>query len=221
LTKSGVQTLVWCRLIVDIYLIRHTKVKIKSGICYGQTDVALTENFNFTTELKNVQARIAALPKNTVIISSPLQRCLQLAEKLNFGNSNPVIIDKRIMELNFGDWEMQKWDDINQKLLQEWMNDYVNIAPPRGESFQALFERSQDFWIDNITNLNLLQKTCQAVVVVTHLGVIRALLAQVLEMPLKKSLCIQVDYGAVNKLKYHTDDKTNQAWITVEYLNKN
>lgn len=188
---------------MDIYLIRHTPIQIENDICYGQSDVALAD--------KIVQAQMPALPEDTVIISSPLQRCLELAKNL----SHSPVIDKRIMELNFGDWEMQKWDDINQESLQEWMSDYINIAPPGGESFQALFERCQDFWNDLIT-----KETSQAVVVVTHLGVIRALLAQVLEIPLEKSLCIQVDYGAINKFTYHTDDKTNEAWITVEYLNQ-
>ncbi len=194
---------------MDIYLIRHTAVQVEHGICYGQTDVALADDF--APALKRIQTQMSALPKNTVIISSPLQRCLQLANKLSHGN--PVITDKRLMELNFGDWEMQKWNDFNQEVLQKWMNDYVNIAPPKGESFQALFERCEDFWKKLIT------KPCKAVVIVTHLGVIRALLAHVLEMPLKKSLCIQVDHGAVNKLKYHQHDKMNQYWITIEYLN--
>lgn len=195
---------------MDIYLIRHTSVKIESGICYGQTDVALADDF--TSAFEPIQSQLSTLPKNTVIISSPLQRCLQLAKQLSHGD--PVITDKRIMELNFGEWEMQKWNDINQEVLQKWMNDYVNVVPPKGESFQALFERCQDFWE------NLIAKPCRTVIVVTHLGVIRALLAHVLEMPLQKSLCIQVDYGAVSKLKYHESEKAHQYWITIEYLNR-
>ena len=181
---------------MDIYLIRHTKVEIEKGVCYGQSDVPCAH-----------APKLPKLPQNALIISSPLQRCLHLAYQL----SDSVIIDKRIMELNFGDWEMQKWDDINQKLLQQWMNDYVNIAPPNGESFQTLFQRCQAFWHD------ITQKNAQILVIVTHLGVIRALLAHVLEMPLKKSMSIQVDYGAINKLRYHFNYKT--SWTTIEYLN--
>ena len=197
---------------MNIYLIRHTKVKVDSGTCYGQSDVALAED-KFIPACQHIQAQIPT--SHATIISSPLQRCLQLAEKLN--DNQPVMTDKRLMEIHFGDWEMQKWNNINQDLLQKWMNDYVNTAPPNGESFQAVFERCQDFWNDIIITMT---KTCQTVIVVTHLGVIRALLALVLEIPLKKSLCLQANYGAVNKLKYHTDEKTNQTWITLEYLNQ-
>ena len=181
---------------MEIYLIRHAQADIKSGICYGQTDVPLSEP----------TFKIKSLPENAMVISSPLQRCLQLAEKLNHGN--PVVTDKRIMELNFGDWEMQKWDDIDKESFQAWADDYVNIAPPNGENYKALFERCQAFWEEVIT-----KEAYDTVIIVTHLGVIRALLALILEIPLKKSLCIQNDYGAVNKVKIHKNE------ITIEYLN--
>ena len=195
---------------MDIYLIRHTRGKVDSNVCYGQTDIPLTDDFTETFKL--IKNQFPNLLTDFLVITSPLQRCVQLAKKL----SASITIDKRIMELNFGTWEMQKWDAINQMVLQEWMDDYVNIAPPSGESFQDLSKRCQDFWSDIITS-----QTRQTIIVVTHLGVIRALLALVLEIPLQKSLCIQVDYGAINKLIYHTDITTKQAWTTVEYLNKN
>lgn len=199
--------------ILDIYLIRHTKVKVDSGICYGQTDVALADNF--VESLKVIQNKMPTLPKDTVIISSPLQRCLQLAEKLNNNNTNNKIkTDERIMELNFGDWEMQSFNELEPNLFQAWMNDYINIAPPNGESLQTLLERCQNFWNE------LTQKTYQTAIIVTHLGVIRVLLAHILEMPIKKSIYLTNDYGAINLMKYYTDEKTNQTWTTIEYLNR-
>ena len=193
---------------MDIYLIRHSQVKVGSGICYGQSDVALADHF--ADEFQRIQTQIPTLPENTLVISSPLQRCLQLAKTLNHGN-HPIMIEQRIIELSFGDWEMQNWDDIDQTLLQTWTAGYVDIAPPNGESFQTLFNRSQAVWNEILT------KSYETIILVTHLGVIRALLAHILEIPLQKSLCIQNDYGAINKFKYHTHE--NQTWVTVEYLN--
>jgi len=195
---------------LDIYLIRHTQVKVGSGICYGQTDVALADGF--ANEFQRIQTQIPTLPENTLIISSPLQRCLQLANTLNNNGNHPIIIEQRIIELSFGDWEMQNWHDIDQTLLQTWTAAYVNMAPPNGESFQTLFNRCQSFWNEMLT------KPYQTIIIATHLGVIRALLAHILEIPREKSFCIQNDYGAINKLKYHTHE--NQAWVTIDYLNR-
>ncbi len=42
---------------MTIYLIRHTKVAVKPGICYGQSDVGLADSFN--KEAKIIQDKIS------------------------------------------------------------------------------------------------------------------------------------------------------------------
>ena len=44
---------------MQLYLIRHTSVAIEQGICYGQSDIKLSESFeedskNILGQLKNV-----------------------------------------------------------------------------------------------------------------------------------------------------------------------
>lgn len=185
-------------------------MKIDSGICYGQTDVPLADSF--AEEVKVVQSKLPNLPRDTLVVTSPLQRCLKLAKQL--ANEGQLLTDQRIMELHFGDWEMQPWNNIDQIQWQEWMRDCITMAPPKGESFLALFDRCQGFWQEIVT------EACQTLVVVTHAGVIRALLALVLEIPLKNTLRIQVEFGAINQLKHYQDCKTNYSWTTVEYLNR-
>ncbi|EDN67119.1 Phosphoglycerate/bisphosphoglycerate mutase [Beggiatoa sp. PS] len=195
---------------MDIYLIRHSRVKVSSDTCYGQTDVLLADSF--LEEVQNIKKQLPDFTQAVLMITSPLQRCLQLAQQLSFHQDNHIVIDKRLMEINFGEWEMQRWNEIDSALLQEWMNDYVHLAPPQGESYETLLIRCQEFW------QALLKKNVSTVLVITHAGVIRALIAHLLEMPLKNAFAIQVDYGSVSKIKYHQDAITN--WITIEYLNK-
>ncbi|ALG67087.1 alpha-ribazole phosphatase [Beggiatoa leptomitoformis] len=187
---------------MDIYLIRHTTPAVLSGVCYGQSDIALADSF--AEDVMLVKKKLTELDKDGVIISSPSGRCIQLAENLG-GN---VISDSRIMELNFGEWEMKNFNDINPEQLQKWTDDFVRIAPPRGESYQTLSARCQDFWNE------LIQQDYQQVSIVTHAGVIRALIALLLEIPLQKSFCFKVDYGSVHKFVYQKD------WHAIEYLNR-
>jgi alpha-ribazole phosphatase len=49
------------------------------------------------------------------------------------------------MELNFGEWEMQHWDDIPRGMVDVWAQDHLEQAPPQGESFQALHLRAKSF----------------------------------------------------------------------------
>ncbi|MDE6338738.1 MAG: histidine phosphatase family protein, partial [Muribaculaceae bacterium] len=43
--------------------------------------------------------------------------------------------DERLYEMNFGEWEMQRYDDIKDPRLQQWFDDWQHVAPPGGESF--------------------------------------------------------------------------------------
>jgi len=112
---------------VEIYLIRHTSPAVEKGICYGQTDIGLSTDFeSCATKI------IHSLPSDiSAIYSSPSKRCTLLADLLPF--SLKVKIDLNLLELNFGDWEMKKWDDISPQ--EPWFSDYINTKVPGGESY--------------------------------------------------------------------------------------
>jgi len=148
-----------------LHLIRHTKVNVEPGICYGQKDVELLETY--PEELEAVKTSIADL-KFDAIYSSPLSRAKTLATDL-FGEA--VTYDDRLMELNFGDWEGKAWDEIKDPLLDKWMEDFVNKKCSNGESFVMLHERVVQF----LEELKKLEH--KDIAIVTHGGVIRTLQA--------------------------------------------
>ena len=76
-----------------------------------------------------------------------------------------------------------------------WMNDFVQARPPDGESFEDLNTRVFDF----IKSLQIVDS--QLVVLVTHAGVMRVLMAHAQGLPLEKAFDIKLDYGAVVLLK--------------------
>ncbi len=186
---------------MDIYLIRHTQTATDSGLCYGQSDVALADSFE--DELAKLHDKLPEFDEDCKVFSSPLTRCLQLAETF----SDTVTTDARLQELDFGDWEGQRFDDIEADVLQQWMDDFVTVAPPNGENFEDLYRRAGDFWQD------LLAIDSKQVVVVTHAGVIRALLARALNLPLANSFQLRIDSGSVHKLR-RVDD-----YVYIEYIN--
>ena len=49
------------------------------------------------------------------------------------------------MEINFGEWEMQRFDAISDPRLQEWFDDYFHVAATGGESFEDLYRRVAAF----------------------------------------------------------------------------
>jgi alpha-ribazole phosphatase len=144
--------------------LRHTPVGVTPGLCYGQIDVPLAETY--PDDLRAVREHLPA-SLYTRVMSSPLQRCHQLAKDLECG---AVETDARLMELSFGHWEGQLWEDIPREVSEYWTEDVVNRAPPAGESFLQIIARVQSFLEDP-----QVWSAGPQLLVVTHAGVIRAL----------------------------------------------
>ncbi len=174
---------------MNIYLIRHTLPDVLPGICYGHADLGVADSF--ATELQTLQAKLAHIT-NPVLVSSPLRRCFILAESLAQHFDIPAVNkDVRLMELNFGDWELKSWADIPQGVLSEWSDAHIKQAPPNGESYVELHARAKAFFEE------LVFKPHEHVLVFTHAGVIRALVAEISGMPLTAAADIEVNYGSV------------------------
>jgi len=148
---------------MQITLVRHTSVACGPTICYGQTDVDVAESF--IEEAEKVKYKITNQQFDG-IYSSPLQRCTKLADYC--GYSNPVW-DKRLMELNFGDWENIPWAEITDPSIEDWYQDWINTRTTNGESFADQVVRVKNF-LDELKNTNH-----QHVLIYTHAGVIRAI----------------------------------------------
>ena len=160
-----------------LHLIRHPKPLVDPGICYGRQDL-LPEN------PAAVAATLSAdLPPGLPVWSSPLLRCRELAEYLH---PRPIL-DARLAEMDFGDWEGRRWDDIPRAELDAWAADVAGFAPPGGESPRDLQRRALAF-------VDALQ--VPEAVIVTHAGVIRTLLAHWQGLPPERWTELNFAYGS-------------------------
>ena len=183
---------------MDIYLIRHTQTDTPKGLCYGQSDVKLAADF-----FDDARDILKKLPTHDVLFSSPLSRCVRLANLI----SADVILDNRLLEVNFGDWENVPFADIESEKLHHWTQNFVTLAPPNGESFSELCQRVECFWHD------VIQLESERIFIVTHAGVIRALLAVILQLPPANAFQFRVDCGSVHKLRHENN------YTYIEFLN--
>jgi alpha-ribazole phosphatase len=184
---------------MKLTLVRHTSLDIAPSICYGQSDVAVSANFE--NERVALQKKLAAFEFDA-IYASPLKRCHQLAQALCadelFGHTSENIkLDARLKELHFGDWEMSPWDAIPREKFDVWADDYANLAPPNGETFSELHARAKSF-VEDVSS----HSQGKHILVVTHGGFIRALIAEVLQMPLKRLFRLTIDHASVTQLEF-------------------
>lgn len=169
-----------------LHLIRHPRPLVEPGICYGRLDVA-------GEKPEAVAARLLTeLPAGLPVYSSPLRRCRELAEQLQ---PQPVI-DRRLAEMDFGDWEGRAWDDIARAELDAWAADVAGFAPPGGESPRRLQQRALAF----VASLQVPEA-----VVVTHAGVMRVLLAHWRDLPPAAWTSLQFGFGSLISVRLPED----------------
>ena len=102
------------------------------------------------------------------------------------------------------------WPDAHITLVGlPWATRFVEHAPPGGESFQDLYRRATAFYTDCAE-----RHPGQTVLVVTHAGVIRALLAHALKLPLENVPGFHLDFGGVTKLT------VSGPHLNVAYVNR-
>lgn len=191
---------------MELYLVRHTTPQIAAGICYGHAELDVTDEFAF--EAAQVCAKLQGLAP-VAFYSSPQLRCRRLADALalNLG-LDPAVEDERLKELHFGAWEMLAWDDIPRDALAHWGDRFVEMPPPGGESFNDLYRRAAAFFEECATHHQ------GPVLAVSHAGVIRALLAHALNLPLQHVPNFHLDYGGVTKLMLAP------PYVKVAYVNR-
>ncbi len=186
---------------MEIWLIRHTTPAVDKGVCYGQLDLDVSDSF--IDEAKAIKDCINEITFDQVY-TSPLIRCQRLAHKLF--SENTIHEDDRLMELNFGDWENKKWMDIDKATMESWANNFMDQSPPNGETFRQLVNRVNDF-IDHLPS------KVDKVALVTHSGVIRALLMKYLQIPSERIFNLQLQYGAVAKINIISDQYQQVEFI--------
>lgn len=166
-----------------IILIRHTRLEVAEGICYGQSD--LLPCSTFLSEAEEVKKRLSSIePKK--IYFSPLTRCRLLAEYLGT-NLYP---DSRLMELNFGAFEGRRWSELFESPEgKEWFTSWQTNPCPHGESYLQMQKRVALFLEE--------KKEEETLILVTHAGVIRVVLTLLGLLSAADSFQFPIDYGAV------------------------
>lgn len=125
---------------MHVTLIRHTRVDVPPGTCYGWTDVPLTPTFE--QEAAAVLRQLRHDMPFDAVFSSPLARARRLADYCGYPEPQ---IDERLKEMNMGEWEMQRYEDITDPYLQKWYDDYLHLPTPGGEGLPHLYARVEAF----------------------------------------------------------------------------
>lgn len=119
-----------------------------AGRCIGRTDLTVDQR-----KAKRLAHRIRQHVRRQgwarVVHTSPLARSAEVGRWLaRWGWRHHI--DVALMELDFGAWDGQRWDDIDVAEIDAWCHDLAHDRSHGGESVSALFERCAD-WLSRMT----------------------------------------------------------------------
>ncbi|ROM53460.1 histidine phosphatase family protein [Pseudomonas poae] len=184
-------------MILHLDLLRHGETELGGGL-RGSLDDALTAK-------GWAQMRAAVVERGPWdrLVSSPLQRCALFAHELGARLNLPVSLEKDLQELHFGAWEGQSaaalMETDAEGLGLFWADPY-GFTPPEGEPVSEFSKRV----------LNAVSRLHQAyagerVLLISHGGVMRLLLAQARGLPREQLLNVEVGHGAIFNLQVTAD----------------
>jgi alpha-ribazole phosphatase len=149
-----------------LWLIRHAQPLVAPGICYGASDIAADPQ----ATRQAAAALAVALPSDIALLCSPLQRCQQLAQALQALRPDLCLrlrLDPRLQEMDFGQWEGQRWDAIPQSAWDVWTADFAHHRFGGAMCVADFMQRVANAW--DQTHASGLTTAW-----ITHAGVIRA-----------------------------------------------
>ena len=174
-------------------LLRHGETELGGGL-RGSLDDALT-----AAGWAQMRAAVAEAGPWDRIVSSPLQRCARFAQELADQLALPLHMDADLQELHFGEWEgrsaTQLMETDAESLGLFWANPYA-FTPPKAEPLTAFSARV-------LAAVERLHQACagQRVLLISHGGVMRLLLAQARGLPREQLLQVEVGHGALLTLQ--------------------
>lgn len=192
---------------MDLVLIRHPAVAVEPGVCYGRSDVPLAASAQAGAQAARERLAVLGAPLPGLVWTSPLTRCASVAEPLAQAFDVPLRRDAGWQEMDFGAWELQRWDDIDRAALDAWAADLMHACAHGGESvarFAARVARIAD----------AVARTDGPQWAITHAGVIRAFASHALRVPLDTLLPRPVPTGGVVWLRM---DDAARTWDVVHW----
>ncbi len=177
-----------------LVLVRHAHpANGSTGCLIGSTDPLLDEQGE--RQARCLSDRVARFEPG-VCVSSPLARCRQTAAAI--AGSLPVRLDPDLREIDFGRWENRTFADVaaaEPELVARWAEYDPAFAFPGGESLEGFQDR-----VSRVAGW-LAGDPAATVLVVSHAGVIRALVCRYLGLRPSQYVLFDVGHASITLIQ--------------------
>ncbi len=149
------------------------------------------------------------------IVSSPLLRCKAFAEQLSEKHKLPLSIENDIEEVGFGSWEGRTPDEIiavNKAEYDAFYQDPAINRPANAEDLDVFMQRVVVVYRKVVSVY-----AGQHVLMVAHAGVIRAILAAVLDAPAASIYKLDIGNAGISRIRI-TESSEKIQFMNVKRL---
>jgi broad specificity phosphatase PhoE len=185
--------------VTRLLLIRHAEVEIRyQGVFGGRIDMNLSERGH---EQAKLLAKFLRGRNFDAIYASPMKRVQQTFAPSARHHPVKQVILSGLREIDFGDWTGFGYDALRKKFrIQpwEWLEQIELGVVPNGESTVHFRKR-----VEPCLRRAIRENRGKTVAIFCHGGVIRMLLAILLDLPLPKTGAFDIEYTSVTQVALH------------------
>jgi broad specificity phosphatase PhoE len=180
-----------------VLLVRHGHVEgISPARFRGRAELPLTAHGE--AQARAVARKIASTWKPAIVYTSPLSRCVATGSAIaeTCGVTTETLED--LNDIHYGTWQFRTYEEMKKAdpaKFSAWFATPHLVSFPEGESLQQLVARTA-----NVLQFVLKQHVHDAVVLVGHDSVNRAILLQLLDQPLSSYWRIAQDPCCINEI---------------------
>jgi broad specificity phosphatase PhoE len=185
--------------VTRLLLIRHAEVETAyQGVFGGRIDMNLSERGH---EQAKTLAKYLRGKKFDAIYASPMKRVQQTFAPSAKHHPVKQVILHGLREIDFGDWTGFGYDALRKKFrIQpwEWLEQIELGIVPNGESTVHFRKR-----VEPCLRRAIRENRGKTVAIFCHGGVVRMMLAILLDLPLPKTGSFDVEYTSVTQVALH------------------
>ena len=182
-----------------LLLIRHGEVEARYQNKFGgSVDMNLSPNGK-----RQAKTLAEYLRSKTIdaIYASPMKRVQQTLAPTLKNNGLKQTIFPGLREIDFGDWTGLNWENVRDQFnfaVHEWLEQIEKPGSPNGENGKTFRAR-----VEPCLREILEKHHGENVAIFCHGGVIRMLLAILIDLPLPKTNAFEVEYASITQVALH------------------
>jgi broad specificity phosphatase PhoE len=171
-----------------LFWVRHGPTHARSMVGWSDIPADLSD----TAQLARLDA---FLPRDALVISSDLGRAVTTADAIA-GSRTRLPHDPDLREIHFGDWELKRFDEIeDQAHARAFWENPGDLRPPGGESWHQVTAR-----VNAAVSRIFCENSGADIILVAHFGVILTQLQQALGLSAVEVFAHKIDNLSVTEL---------------------